>query len=252
MLTPFYEARAWQIATQIVRRAPAKLTLLESEFMDGFYILHSIVPRDTAGPLEAYEHRLIDVNRHGTILGRADRQLPPALEQAGREPALLFDRAQGFYRKLTTELGLPDPRPLPPSTPETLAFRFASAWLQLYSALGRSYACSQGIDAWLRVQTSYFAAFAPHHPDIAALATERRADPKRWHPAHRYFFIVDLAEGPGHGIPLACVGTDGLVRTPDGAVYDIPKIYRTSGQNIWAPVTAVRAHLERANLLPQA
>ena len=84
MLTPFYEARAWQIATQIIRRAPAKLTLLESEFMDGFYILHSIVPRHTAGPLGAYEHRVIDVNRHGTILGRADRPVPAALEQASR------------------------------------------------------------------------------------------------------------------------------------------------------------------------
>jgi hypothetical protein len=247
MLTPFYEARAWRIATQIVRRAPARLTLLESEFMDGHYILHSIVPRDTAGPLEAYEHRLIDVNRHGTILGRADRELPPALKQAGREPALLFDRAQDFYRKLTAELGLPDPRPLPPSTPETLAFRFAAAWLQLCSALGRSYACWQGVSAWLKVRALYFGAFP--HPEIAALAVEQATDPKRWHPAHRFFFITDEAKGPGHGIPVACVGTDGLVRTPDGAVFDIPKIYRTSGRNIWAPVTAVRAHLESADLI---
>jgi hypothetical protein len=37
--TPFYEARAWQIATQILRRAPAKLTLLESDFADGFSFL---------------------------------------------------------------------------------------------------------------------------------------------------------------------------------------------------------------------
>jgi hypothetical protein len=138
MISPFLEARAWRIATQIVRRAPANLTLLESTFDDGFYILHSIVPRDAAGPLEAYQHRLIDVNRHGTILNRPGRGLPQALEEAGREPTLLFDRAQDFYGKLTAELELPDPRPLPPSTPETLAFRFASAWLQLATALGRS------------------------------------------------------------------------------------------------------------------
>jgi hypothetical protein len=46
MLTPCFEARAWRIATQIIRRAPAKLTMLESEFADGFYILHTVVPRD--------------------------------------------------------------------------------------------------------------------------------------------------------------------------------------------------------------
>lgn len=249
MNTPFYEARAWQIATQIIRRSPAKLTLLESGFEDGFYILHSIVPRDVAGPREAYARRLIDINRHGTILGREDRQLPPALEHAGREPALLFDEARDFYRKLTTELALPDPRPRPPSTPEILAFRFVSAWLQLYTAVGRIYGCSQGVDAWLEVQTSYFAAFGSH-PEIAVLANDRHTDPDQWHPAHRYFFIVDCAEGPGYETPLACVGTDGLVRTPDGATFDIPMLYRTSGRSIWTPVTAVRIHLEDAGLIP--
>ena len=61
---------------------------------------------------------------------------------------------------------------------------------------------------------------------------------------------MDLTEGPGHGIPLACVGTDGLVRIPDGAVFDIPNIYRTSAPNIWAPVTVIREHLERTDLIP--
>ena len=70
MLTPFLEARSWRIATQIVRRAPKMLTLLESTFGDGFYILHSVVPRGAVGPLEAYRQRLVDVNRHGTIVGR--------------------------------------------------------------------------------------------------------------------------------------------------------------------------------------
>jgi hypothetical protein len=169
--------------------------------------------------------------------------LPPELEQAGREPALLFDEARDFYRRLTTELGLPDPRPRPPSTPETLAFRFISAWLQLYAALGRWYGCSQGVDAWLKVQASYFAVFG-QNPAIAALAVEHRTDPESWHPAHRYFFLVDFAEGPRYDTPFACVSNAALVHTPDGAVFDIPAIYRTAGRNIWAPVSAVRLHLE--------
>jgi hypothetical protein len=76
---PFYEARAWRIATQIIRRDPARLTLLESEFADGFYILHSVVRRDAASHQKAYTHRLVDINRHGTIVGRQDRLLPPEL-----------------------------------------------------------------------------------------------------------------------------------------------------------------------------
>jgi hypothetical protein len=53
MLTPFHETRAWRIATQIVRRAPAMLTLLESIHGRALHILHSIVRRDAAGVLEA-------------------------------------------------------------------------------------------------------------------------------------------------------------------------------------------------------
>jgi hypothetical protein len=180
MLTPFFEARAWRIATQIVRRAPERLTLLESSFEDGFYILNSVVPRDAAGPLEAYERRLVDVNRHGAIVGRSDQRLPPELEKAAREPALLFDRAPSLYRNLTAHLGLPDPRPLPPSTPETLSFRFIVAWLQLHSALGRSYACWQGVDDEGDIRAQNFAAF--QQPELASFAAPRHIDQRQWHP----------------------------------------------------------------------
>jgi hypothetical protein len=129
-----------------------------------------------------------------------------------------------------------------------MPFRFASAWLQLCTALGRVYACSQGVDGRLEVRTEYFAAFGSH-PDIASLSGDRHTDPGRWHPAHRYFFIVDFAPGLGRDTALACVGTDGLVRAPDGATFDIPRIYRTSGRNIWAPVTTVRVRLEQAGLI---
>jgi len=59
--------------------APRSLTLLESAF-NGHYIFHSVVPRDAASPLEAYEHRLVDVNRHGMMLDSPGRSLPPELD----------------------------------------------------------------------------------------------------------------------------------------------------------------------------
>ena len=242
MLTPFFEARAWRIATQIVRRAPAKLTLLESSFADGFYIMHSVVPRDAAGPLGAYENRLVDVNRHGTIVGREDRRLPRELEDEARDPTLLFDRAPRLYRKITTELGLPDPRPLPASTPETLSFRFVVAWLQLHSTLGGSYACWQGIDTQGRVRADYFRAFP--QLELAKLATVHRIDQRRWHEEYSFWFIVQ-----GEMPPIACVDSSGTLRTPDGAVFDIGMIYRRSARSIWAPVALVRKHLERIGLV---
>jgi hypothetical protein len=199
--------------------------------MDGHYVFHSVVLRDASGPQEAYLHRLLDVNRHGTLLDRPGKPLPHVLEQAGRDPALLFDRAPAFYRHLATELKLPDPQPLPPSTPETLAFRFASAWLQLYSALDRSYLCQQGVDAELSVRTAYFAAFDAH-PEVAALAAETRTDPERWHPAHQYFFNTGRTTGSS-SIPIACIKTNGVVRTPDGEVFNIPQVYGASGRSIW-------------------
>jgi len=52
---------------------------LESAF-NGHYIFHSVVPRDAASPLEAYEHRLVDVNRHGMMLDSPGRSLPPELD----------------------------------------------------------------------------------------------------------------------------------------------------------------------------
>jgi hypothetical protein len=245
MLTPFFEARAWRIATQIVRLAPTRLTLLESEFADGFYILHSVVPRDASSPREAYQHRLVDVNRHGTSLRKPGEDFPPELVEAARELTLLFDPAPALYRRLAGELGLPDPRPLPPSTAETLSLRFAVAWLQLHSTLGRSYACWQGVDAWSRVRDSFFGAFP--HPELASLAAERVVDSSRWHPEYRFWFIAEGAER--RDPPVACVGSDGIVRTPDGAVFDIAKTHRKSGRDIWAPVAAVRAHLESIGLV---
>ena len=245
MLTPFLEARAWRLATQIVRRAPMKLTLLESEFEDGFYILHSVVPRDASGPQEAYQHRLVDVNRHGTSLRRPGQDFPPELVKAARELTLLLDRAPQLYRRLAAELGLPDPRPLPPSTAETLSFRFVVAWLQLHSALGRSYACWQGVDAWWAVRARYFGAFP--QPELASLAVEHTVDLSRWHPAYRFWFIVEGADR--RDPPIACVGSDGIVRVPDGAVFDIAKIYRKSGRDMWASVAAVRARLESIGLV---
>ena len=245
MLTLFLEARAWQVATQIVRRAPAELTLIESADENVSYLFHSVVPRDASGPSEAYEHRVVDVNRRGTVVSRADQRLPADLEQAARDLTLLFDAAPRLYRKLAAELSLPDPRPLPPSTAETLSFRFIVAWLQLHSALGHSYACWQGVDSEGAVRGHYFGTFP--HPELASLAAEHTVDLSRWHPAYRFWFI---AEGEyGHGPPVVCVGSDGIVRLLDEAVFDIAKIYRKSGRDMWAPVAAVRAHLERAGLV---
>lgn len=245
MLTPFLEARAWQVATQIVRRAPAELTLIESVFEDTSYFFHSVVPRDASGPSEAYEHRVVDVNRRGTVVSKGRSGLPADLEEAARDLTLLFDAAPRLYRKLAAELGLPNPRPLPPSTAEALSFRFIVAWLQLHSALGHSYACWQGVDSEGVVRAHYFGTFP--HPELASLAAEHTVDLSRWHPAYRFWFLV---EGEyGHGPPVACVGSDGIVRLPDGAVFDIAKVYRKSGRGMWAPVTAVRAHLERAGLV---
>lgn len=238
MLTPFHEARAWHIATQIVRRAPGTLTLLESTFEDGFYILHSIVPRGATGPLAAYRQRLVDVNRHGTIVSRAGRQLSPELETAMRDPTLLFDRAPRLYQDLTASLGMADPRPLPPSTPEVISFRFVVAWLQLHSALGRSYACWQGVDYEGRVRANYFGAF--QQQQLGGLATEHRLDQARWCPEYGFWFIAEADEPP-----VACVDSHGMLHTPDGTTFDIRLIYRESGHNMWTPVSTVRSHLER-------
>lgn len=242
MLTPFFEARAWRIATQIVRRAPKMLTLLESTFEGDFYILHSVVPRSAAGPLEAYRQRLVDVNRHGTIVGRADRQLPSELETAMRAPTLLFDRAPRLYQELTASLGMVDPRPLPASTPEIMSFRFVVAWLQLHSTLGCSYACWQGVDDEGHVRANYFGAF--QEPLLAGLAMERRIDQTRWCPEYGFWFISETDKPP-----VACVDSHGILHTPDGATFDIRLIYRESGRNIWGPVSAVRSHLEGKGLV---
>jgi hypothetical protein len=96
---------------------------------------------------------------------------------------------------------------------------------------------------------SSFAAFDAH-PEVAAVAAEARADPCRWHPAFWYFFITKRATASS-SIPVACIQTNGLVRTPDGRTFNIPQVYRASGRSIWAPVTIVREHLERAGLIAE-
>jgi hypothetical protein len=70
MNTPFFEAKAWAIATEVVRRTPQSLTLLESKGADGSYIIHSVVPPNATGWQKAYDGRTIDINRHGTSISR--------------------------------------------------------------------------------------------------------------------------------------------------------------------------------------
>jgi hypothetical protein len=231
MLTPFYEARAWRIATQLVRRAPADLTLLESTSGDGHYIQHAVVPRAAASPAEAYEHRVADVNRHGTRVTSPGSPLPSALEEALRDPALLFDRAPALYRELASHLGLPDPRPLPSSTPEVIGLRFAVAWLQLHAALGRDYACRQGIDDQGYVRAQYFGAFA--QPELAALAKDRIVDQRSWHPNTGFWFLAETGESPA-----ACIDSHGIVHTVDDTKFDI-----------WLPLPGVRRRYMGGGLL---
>jgi len=239
VLTPFLEARAWRIATQLVRRAPNRLTLLESAF-NGHYIFHSVVPRDATGPLEAYRNRLVDVNRHGTMLDKPGHSLSPALDSEARQATLLFDPAPQLYRKLSAEFALPDPRPLPRSTPEVLSFRFIVAWLQIHVALGCSYACWQGVDTDGSVRVRFFEAFPV--PEIANLSTPQNVDMNRWHPQYRTWFLVE-----GDGPPAACIDSKGVLHTLDGTRFDIGAIYREAGRSMWPPVAAVRGQVEHSD-----
>lgn len=109
--------------------------------------------------------------------------------------------------------------------------------------------CLQGIDATQQTRSSYFAEFAAH-PKIASLSDTRYTAADGWHAAFGYFFIVDFGKDSTRGMPLACVGTDGLVRTADGAEFDIAAIYHAAGRNIWATVAAVRDHMERRSVSP--
>jgi hypothetical protein len=158
---------------------------------------------------------------------------------------LLFDRAPALYRDLASHLGLPDPRPLPTSTPEVLGFRFTASWLQLHAAVGRAYACWQGVDDQGHVRTQYFGAFA--QPELADLAKERIVDQRAWQPEYQFWFLAEPGEAPA-----ACIGPRGVLHTPDGTVFDIGLLYRESGRDIWAVVSAVRSHLEGAGLIPPA
>jgi len=93
------------------------------------------------------------------------------------------------------------------------------------------------------VRGDYFGAF--QQPELASLSTAQKLDPGRWHPEYRFWFIVE-----GDGSPLACVNSDGILRTPDGTLFDIGTLYRKSARDMWAPVAAVRAHMERVGLVP--
>ena len=244
----FSEARARRVATQIVRRAPAMLTLLESEFGDGFYILHSVVPRDAANPRDAYRAPWSTSTATArSLIGRVRTFRPNWWRTPGSRNCsstghpsstggLLLNsacqiRGRCRHQRLRhCRSGL------------------SSHGSQLNSALGRSYACWQGVDAWRAVRARHFRTFP--QPDVASLAVERTVDLGRWHPEYRFWFIVEGADGQAP--PVTCVGSDGVVRTPDGATFDIEVIRREGDGNIWAPVAAVRTHLESTGLISPA
>lgn len=242
-MDPFFEARAWRIATQLVRRAPAELLLLETDFQDGFYRFLSVVPAGFAGPAQAHRQRLADVNLHGAMVNLPARTLPQDLDARVRDPVLLFDRAPAVYRDLTQLMGLPDPKPLPPSTPQTLSYRFIVAWLQLHSSLGCPYRVWHGVSPAGTVRAHDLAAFPGAELDpLGALPADRPVDLQRWHAAHEYWILA------ASDAPIACAGSDGVVLTTDGSSFDVQRLYHDSGRNIWSAVAAVRSHLEQTGM----
>jgi hypothetical protein len=230
-LKDYHEAPAWRIATQFARRAPARLTLLEGDFEFGFYHLLLVVRRDAPGPEEASGNPLIDVNRDGTAVRLGFDW--PHHEERFRDLTLLFAPAHSVYEDLAEQAGLLVRKPLPPLTRESLSFRFVASWLQMHLALGYFYRCWHGVDPWGRVRSGYFAAFP--QPELSTLAETAEISLQRWHPAHRYWFIVEEPQPEQKQRPVACVGSDGLLRMPDGSTYDLRHL------GAWDAVAVVRA-----------
>ncbi|MFA5786146.1 MAG: hypothetical protein WDA71_04040 [Actinomycetota bacterium] len=228
------EIMSWRLATELMRRYPRRLKLIETHPGGGQYDCLALLPVPARrGQLFAN----IDLNRLGSahfhLPGGVDS--PPSWSGIWAE-TLAADDPKSIVDRLAKLARLPEVPHLPQSTREVLGYRLISAFLT-HSALGRSrwecrngYCDTSGHGGGTRLE--WFERF-PAARDRSRVGL---ADDFLETPAYRFWFLLQ------DDVPRVCIETTGKAWDERAHEHDLQDLYRRD-RRIWPVVIAVAGHL---------
>jgi hypothetical protein len=209
------EIASWRIATEIVRRRPKDLYILELHPGGGMY--------DCLSVFHDRHHSLIDLNRNGsihlfqTITGRN-------VQKSASNPDwdVAFSKASldAVVKRFCDCIRLLTPAKLPPSTPRVLAYRFIADWLAHTAFTLEDWSCRSGFfdtpDIGGGVIMKWFDLFPGARDRLRVPSEEAAASDS----AYRFWFLCR------DGDPVFCIETTGTGWDLSGKAFDLWAEYR--------------------------
>lgn len=227
------EMASWRLATEVVRRYPSTLRIVETHPGGGQYDCLTLV----AGQRSDLDR--IDLNRAGSVFVWQRHQESWSWVWRGAwAEAVASDDSKKLADRLCAKAGLAGVERPPPTSAATIGFRVASAFLA-HAAFGRTFwECRNGYEDTSGygggVRRNLFEAF----PGATARLEMRESGDFLDVPAYRFWFLVK------DGAPsLAFEVTSGLAWLLDGRELDLLALYRAFSHRVWHVVWTIAGDL---------
>ena len=217
------EVLSWRIVTELWRRFPSDFTLIEAHPGGGQGDCLMLV---IDGPVKMFA---IDVNRGGGSMHICKEAFG-----LGDDTTLVSDwvnrmlqpKPERFLDEICKEARLVSPKPLPPSTPATIVYRFIADFLT--HSIGRldRWECRNGY-----ADTSGYGGGKRNNlfKEFRSLAKEDNLrHTKTFHGEYAYNFWFLLK----NETPILCLDTTGMAYRTDGSSYDLVRMYKDE-RRIW-------------------
>lgn len=222
------EPLSWRIVTELFRRSPKIFMVRELHPGGGQYDCLELAKFTSQG-MQSW----VMVNRNGSVTlfrPEKDGKWHEWVERTLSDPVRFVD-------EVAEHLGLPNPHPMPSSTPHTLMLRFIAEFLTFSVGRPAFWQCRNGFcDSSGYEGSSKRTEWFEQFPEI------RNADPpelsRAWklEPSYCYWFLLK------GNVPELALDTDGRVYRKDGQVIELASLYKQS-RKIWPLIMAVAADL---------
>jgi hypothetical protein len=230
MLTPaLIELASWTLATEMIRRAPKLLYIMETHPGGGQYDCLSIVRTDLPKWICAF-NRVGSLTAFSWFDSGRDCDSRPQIDVWDR--IAKGDSTQEILDEICNLVRLPIPSPLPAGTAASLTYRVITEALRMKTFVPKRWICLNGVcdssgfmDSGIRRKLfSYFPSVEPPSE------SEESYNP---HPL-RYWFLCCDDE------PMICLETTGRGYSRNGVMIDLKSIYARR-HNLYDVVAEIRA-----------
>lgn len=219
------EIASWRIVSELFRRYPDEYQLIETHPCSGQYDCLTLIRRKEC---------VASFNRLGsfTVFGPNGKFDQMDIWRLMGEQDNVINVLDNVCRMLDLEI----PKGLPASNPQTVTFRFVSAFLS-HSIFGKDkWECRNGYLDTAGMETCGPRKDFEHFPFLNEQLRNHSSQGHLSHPAYEFWFLRKNHK------PQMCLNVAGKAWLPKGEEFNLVKQYKT-GKGIWSVVGKVAGHL---------